>query len=430
MLTAILRVPALRQVMLERNNIWPELRLPAVRVPVLRRESMIASFVLSLLLGLYLLAGLNLVGGPDGRAVARTPASLAAAAARAFTPPAPEPLKFVEIAPQDAVALNASIPISTLPNPAARPFSLAAGGADRNRALQCLTQAVYYEAASEPLDGQRAVAQVVLNRVRHPAYPKSVCGVVYQGSQRSTGCQFTFTCDGSLARTPNAGLWRQARQVAEAALAGKVFKPVGWATHYHTNWVVPYWSSSLVKAALVGTHIFYRWTGGWGTGPAFTGRYAGAEPDVGQLVRLATASDKDALAAAAAAGMTPEQLALAEKLPDGSVAPESSMDSFQRAVLRRYEPMPGSAVTAILASQAKSDGKAGTASMRWALAGEAGGPKVAPLGKAPPPRFVPVAKPAAEPAAPAKPAEAGPSLTLPDDVAEKAKQESQGPAAD
>jgi len=87
--------------------------------------------------------------------------------------------------------------------PAAR--ALRAGGTalDQMRALTCLTQAVYYEAASEPDGGQRAVAQVVLNRVAHPAYPKTVCGVVYQGSERSTGCQFTFTCDGALARMPN-----------------------------------------------------------------------------------------------------------------------------------------------------------------------------------------------------------------------------------
>ncbi|HEY0444938.1 MAG TPA: cell wall hydrolase [Allosphingosinicella sp.] len=382
MLTAILRVPVLRAAMLERESFWPDWRLPALRVPVLSREHWLASFALALLIGLYWLSGLNFTGGPDGRAVARTPADLAAAVGARHVP-APEPLKFVEIAPQDAVALNAAVPLSTLPNPAARPFRLtAASASDRERALHCLTQAVYYEAAIEPLDGQRAVAQVVLNRVRHPAYPNSVCGVVYQGSQRSTGCQFTFTCDGSLARSPHAGLWQQARRIAEAALSGTVFAPVGWATHYHTNWVVPYWSSSLVKAALVGTHIFYRWTGGWGTGPAFTHRYAGVEPDVSVLGRLATAADAtDAAAAAAAADMTLEQLAAAEKLPDGTIAPPGSVDSFQRAVLRRYEPMPGSAVTALLASQAKSGDKAGTVAMRWALAGEAAAPKVAPLGK-------------------------------------------------
>ena len=417
MLTAILRVPGLGSALLERERLWPELRVPALRVPALRREPMVASFVLSLLIGLYLLAGLNFVGGPDGRAIARAPADLAAAV-RAKVAPAPEPTKLVDIAPQDAVALNAAVPISTLPNPAARPFKLlAASSADRARALECLTAAVYYEAAIEPLDGQRAVAQVVLNRVRHPAYPSSVCGVVYQGSERATGCQFTFTCDGSLARTPHAGLWRTARQIAEAALAGAVYKPVGWATHYHTNWVVPYWASSLVKAANVGTHIFYRWTGGWGTGPAFTSRYAGVEPDVSAAGRLAAATTDEAAAAAAAAAanMTPEQLALAEKLPDGAIVPPSSVDSFQRAVLRRYEAMPGSAVTALLASQAKDGDKAGSPAMRWALAGEAAAPTAQPLGKvtapagkivAPAGKLIAPAPPKSDASAPAPAAEA------------------------
>lgn len=185
-------------------------------------------------------------------------------------------------APSTAEALNAALPLSMLPNPAAAPFVLARGNAvDRERATVCLASAIYYEAATEPIDGQRAVAQVVLNRLRDPAFPKTVCGVVYQGSERTTGCQFTFTCDGSLARAPVALYWNRARQVAEQALAGSVYKAVGRATHYHTDWVVPYWSSSLVKVAVVGSHIFYRWKGDWGAGLSFA-RYAGMEPDVAE----------------------------------------------------------------------------------------------------------------------------------------------------
>jgi hypothetical protein len=121
------------------------------------------------------------------------------------------------------------------------------------------------------------VAQVVLNRMRHPAYPKSVCGVVYQGSARTTGCQFTFTCDGSLRWKPEPALWRQARAVAERALDGYVDKQVGSATHYHAQYVAPYWAPTLVKMKQVGAHIFYRWTGPWGEPGAFNGRYAGGE---------------------------------------------------------------------------------------------------------------------------------------------------------
>ena len=103
--------------------------------------------------------------------------------------------------------------------------------------------------------------QTVLNRVRHPAFPATVCGVVFQGSERSTGCQFTFTCDGALARQPSAAAWARARALAEQALDGAVDERVGNATHYHTDWVVPYWRTSLDKIAQVETHIFDRWRG-------------------------------------------------------------------------------------------------------------------------------------------------------------------------
>jgi spore germination cell wall hydrolase CwlJ-like protein len=168
-------------------------------------------------------------------------------------------------------------PSPSAPIEAMRPFVLTTGAADRARAVQCLSQAVYYEAAREPLAGQQAVAQVVLNRVRHPAYPKSVCGVVYQGAANTTGCQFTFTCDGSLRWKPQPLLWARAEDVARRALAGYVDAQVGSATHYHAVYVSPYWAPTLVRMTQVGQHIFYRWTGPWGEPAAFTGRYAGRE---------------------------------------------------------------------------------------------------------------------------------------------------------
>ena len=155
------------------------------------------------------------------------------------------------------------------------------------RSLDCLAQAVYYEAASESEDGQRAVAQVVLNRVRHPAYPNSVCGVVYQGSHLRTGCQFTFTCDGSLARRPSIYAWARARRIAAEALLGEVYGPVGNATHYHTTAILPYWASSLVRAAVVGAHVFYRFPGSQGAAGAFAQRYAGVEPGGVELAQIA-----------------------------------------------------------------------------------------------------------------------------------------------
>ena len=151
---------------------------------------------------------------------------------------------------------------------------------DASRALDCLTQAVYYEANNQSDDGQRAVAQVVLNRVRDRAFPSSVCGVVYQGSTRSTGCQFTFTCDGSLNRQPSAAGWARARAVASAALAGAVYAPVGSATFYHANYVSPWWATSMDKVATVGAHIFYRWRSGMERALAFRQPYSGAEPSL------------------------------------------------------------------------------------------------------------------------------------------------------
>jgi spore germination cell wall hydrolase CwlJ-like protein len=166
----------------------------------------------------------------------------------------------------------------TNPGPAARAIAQAGSAIDRTRALSCLTAAVYYEAASEPDGGQRAVAQVVLNRMAHPAYPKTVCGVVYQGSERATGCQFTFTCDGSLARHPVQLFWKRAEDVARAALAGYVYTPVGLATHYHTFAVHPYWADSLAFIGQIGAHRFYRMAGPAGAPAAFRFTYAGGEP--------------------------------------------------------------------------------------------------------------------------------------------------------
>ena len=204
-------------------------------------------------------------------------------------PPAALPTDLRPLAPETALAVNAQIPLSA-PGSAAQPFSLGKASSEtRARALECLTSAIYYEAGQESTDGQRAVAQVVLNRVRHPAFPNSVCGVVYEGSTRITGCQFTFTCDGSMSRAPVPALWNRAQKVAKDMLGGLVFAPVGHATHYHADYVVPYWASSLVKTSVQGVHIFYRWAGGWGKPSAFNSRWAGREASPSAL-RLAALS--------------------------------------------------------------------------------------------------------------------------------------------
>ena len=185
-----------------------------------------------------------------------------------------------QIAAEDALQLNATRPFTDRPDEAAASFQArSTGEADIARAVGCLAQAIYYEAGGEGVDGERAVAQVVLNRVRHPGYPSSVCGTVYQGSERTTGCQFTFTCDGSLRRIPGGPFWTRAQRLArEAIVGGKVFGPVGHATHYHADYVLPYWADSLDKQIQIGRHIFYRLTGGLGSARAFSQRYSSFEP--------------------------------------------------------------------------------------------------------------------------------------------------------
>ncbi len=152
-------------------------------------------------------------------------------------------------------------------------------GGDRNSfrtALKCMTQAIYYEAANEPVQGKRAVAQVVLNRMRHPAYPSSVCGVVYDGATKPV-CQFSFTCDGSLLRPPMARQWEESTRVAEAALTGSIEPSVGTATHYHADYVLPRWAYRLGKIEQIGRHIFYRFKGNWGKARAFSRNWSGHE---------------------------------------------------------------------------------------------------------------------------------------------------------
>jgi hypothetical protein len=132
--------------------------------------------------------------------------------------------------------------------------------------------------------------QVILNRMRHSAFPHSVCGVVFQGTERTTGCQFSFTCDGAmLRRTPSPETWRRARMIAMEMLTGRVEPSVGLATHYHTDWVHPVWSGQMQKIAAVSTHLFLRWRGNFGEPRAFTTRYSGSEPLIPKMALLSAA---------------------------------------------------------------------------------------------------------------------------------------------
>ena len=264
------------------------------------------------------------------------------APARATQPPVAPPgappvddVAYKPVSAQTAQAINATVPLLAA-GPAAQPFGLEGGSPTFDRATLCLTQAIYYEAGNEPTDGKRAVAQVVLNRVHSPAFPNSVCGVVYQGSQKSTGCQFTFTCDGALNRVPNPKSWQAAREVATAALHGAVFAPVGHATHYHANYVVPYWAGSMAKVSTIGAHLFYRWSGQWRPATYFSQRYANAEPTFGPA---ALALPAEAMAALPAAlepprpdknGLIPSEGPLAEARAAGRAAARTASLSESR----------------------------------------------------------------------------------------------------
>lgn len=128
-----------------------------------------------------------------------------------------------------------------------------------DREQHCLAQAVYFEARSEPEEGQAAVAQVILNRVKSGLYPTSVCGVVFQNRHRYKACQFTFTCEGKSLRIIDPESWQTASRIAKEVLEGKTYlAEVGAATHYHANYVRPSWARRLKKMDVIGRHIFYK----------------------------------------------------------------------------------------------------------------------------------------------------------------------------
>lgn len=128
--------------------------------------------------------------------------------------------------------------------------------------LMCMAQAVYYESAREPLEGQLAVAEVIANRIKDHRYPDTACGVVFQGATRTTGCQFTFTCDGAMRVKPRGENWERAKRIAAHVLMNLNEERTGGATHYHATYVDPVWNSGLIQTRQVGLHIFYRFPRG------------------------------------------------------------------------------------------------------------------------------------------------------------------------
>lgn len=206
--------------------------------------------------------------------------------------------------------------------------------ADRQRRaardLDCLTDAVYFEARGESKRGQQAVATVVLNRVKNPNFPKSVCGVVFQ--RASGGCQFSFACDGSMRHGRDEDAWEQARRVAARALSGYVLRDIGSATHFHTIDVSPDWGAQMLKVAQVGLHVFYRRNPHAPVAPdlqpqpqpaVFTAGPGAAQPPL----RIATALVQKSpdLASPAAAPTSPAKSAAAKTVAELPKAPPAGL---------------------------------------------------------------------------------------------------------
>ena len=154
-----------------------------------------------------------------------------------------------------------------LPKPPLSPAQrLELQGKDYDKAEKRLEQAIYFEARNEPARGQQAVAQVVLNRVFSPYYPKDVCSVVYQNAHRHLSCQFTFACDGKPEAVNERGAWARASRIAKQTLDAKVWLPeVNKATHYHAAYVRPNWIRDMKVMVRYGLHTFYR-PRNWGDG--------------------------------------------------------------------------------------------------------------------------------------------------------------------
>lgn len=250
---------------------------------VLNRRMIVALLaLLPIMLLVYFSQTMASPVGPADAADAAELAALPGSAAEAPVVGLEPPMGSLSLGAMDAArASNAGNPFITGPIDPAPPFRFSGSAADLANARECLALAAMAEAGPSDI-GQRAVIQVILNRTRHPAFAKTVCGVVFEGSQRATGCQFTFTCDGSLARRYGEEAWSAARSRADQMLAGSVFAQVGQATHYHTDWVYPSWSPKLEKLTRIETHLFFRWPGRWGTAQSWAA-YRGGEPSFAAL---------------------------------------------------------------------------------------------------------------------------------------------------
>ena len=177
----------------------------------------------------------------------------------------------------DAFADGADVAVDpSLPRPVSVPTALAYGRATTpatdftpqhtysEREQWCLSTGIYFEARGESYRGQVAVAQTIMNRVAHPDYPSTICGVVYQNQHRRNACQFSFACDGIPDRISETAAWAKAQEITQTVLNGEIYlTEVADATHYHATYVRPHWARNMDKLTQVGLHVFYRFKPGW-----------------------------------------------------------------------------------------------------------------------------------------------------------------------
>ena len=217
------------------------------------------------------------------------------------------------------------------------------GALDGARDLECLTQAVYYEARGESAQGQAAVAQVVLNRVRHPAFPKTVCGVVFQGASLGHGCQFSFACDGSMHDRREPEAWRRSELVAARALSGTTVAQVGRATHFHVVGLETAWNNDMIRVAQVGMHVFYRFGHPESANlqMAADGGHTPAAPDAPAVTQPVLASLVPPMAAASAPAAKPD----AKAAPVKDAAPSQAASAPAAVVQPTSGPAPAPAKT-------------------------------------------------------------------------------------
>ena len=290
-------------------------------------------------------------------------------------PPAPPPLLVRQIAPEQALQVNQTIPIAAGPNPAARPFAFKGNSAAARAALECLASAVYYEAGDQDDNGERAVAQVVLNRVRHPAFPGSVCDVVYQGSTRATGCQFTFTCDGSLYRRPDRGMEpglcaslppRSPARSMRRSATRPITMPITWCPTGPRPW--PRMRSSERIFSIAGPAA--------GASGRFPKTYSGREPNVSALRNAALAAE------AATAGQAGSEVAQAiADIPGAQALPLTPSMRGDKRVAIRFNLTARKASEAAPHDEYVEKFKASD-NLRWSLSDEAVAANQKPLGQA------------------------------------------------